>query len=359
VRAGHDQWYGEEHWEEEWEEPSSAEAWREDRKLRKERQLLEEEEAWPCPLFAPRHWPTLPPAPSHIDFEKFAPLTGQPSVGDKIAYKVLELRASWTPEPSEWRAAVVISRCDATGKLQLQPTGPSLGPGHDLSEDCIDVESHDLLDIRLVEGRSTEPAPVATGTAPSAAPPASPAAAASGDRSRSHAGPPPSRPRRREKPRAADAGVEAAPSTTVAASSSAASSSAACSPGTAPPAPSAGEYHKERAVLKQVEYYFSPENLASDSFMRGKIESDAQGFVPLPLIMSFNRMQRMRLSLAEVAQMLRGSSQLEVDADGRRVRRRPLQDGASAGGAVVTAQPDAEDASVQERKRQLLQQLGS
>ena len=29
--------------------------------------------------------------------------------------QVLELRASWTPEPSEWRAAVVISRCDATG----------------------------------------------------------------------------------------------------------------------------------------------------------------------------------------------------------------------------------------------------
>ena len=75
--------------------------------------------------------------------------------------------------------------------------------------------------------------------------------------------------------------------------------------------------------------------------------------------MSFNRMQRMRLPLVEVAQMLRASSQLEVDADGRRVRRRPLPCGAPSGGAVATAQPGAEDPLMQERKRQLLQQLGA
>ena len=44
-------------------------------------------------------------------------------------------------------------------------------------------------------------------------------------------------------------------------------------------------------VLRQVEYYFCDENLRTDSFMRGKIDASAEGYVDLPLIMTFNRIR--------------------------------------------------------------------
>ena len=37
-------------------------------------------------------------------------------------------------------------------------------------------------------------------------------------------------------------------------------------------------------VLRQVEYYFSDENLRRDSFMRGKLEACAEAYVDLPLL---------------------------------------------------------------------------
>ena len=77
---------------------------------------------------------------------------------------------------------------------------------------------------------------------------------------------------------------------------------------------------KAAAVYAQVEYYFSEANLAGDAFLRKEIAADAGGFVKLSLINSFNRMQRMHLSLERLAAFLRRSATLELDAAGARVR---------------------------------------
>ena len=44
-------------------------------------------------------------------------------------------------------------------------------------------------------------------------------------------------------------------------------------------------------MLRQVEYYFSDQNLRGDAFMRAKIAASAEGYVDLPLIMTFNRIR--------------------------------------------------------------------
>ena len=96
----------------------------------------------------------------------------------------------------------------------------------------------------------------------------------------------------------------------------------------APPAPapaaegSAYTYDKAASVLKQVHYYFSDENLAGDSFMREKISADPEGWVALSVVLNFNRMARMQLTVEEAAGILGASTELEVDASGERLRRR-------------------------------------
>ena len=116
---------------------------------------------------------------------------------------------------------------------------------------------------------------------------------------------------------------------------------------------SAYTYDKAASVLKQVQYYFSDENLAGDSFMREKISADPEGWVALSVVLNFNRMSRMQLSVEEAAEILEASTELEVDGSGERLRRRaplPPQVGASLllGGATLEA-----------RKASLLDSLGS
>ena len=46
-----------------------------------------------------------------------------------------------------------------------------------------------------------------------------------------------------------------------------------------------------RQVLRQIEYYFCEDNLRGDAFMRAKIAASPEGFIDLPLIMTFNRIR--------------------------------------------------------------------
>uniref|UniRef100_A0A1E1XGA8 La-related protein 1 n=1 Tax=Amblyomma aureolatum TaxID=187763 RepID=A0A1E1XGA8_9ACAR len=64
-------------------------------------------------------------------------------------------------------------------------------------------------------------------------------------------------------------------------------------------------------VRKQVEYYFSEENLQRDFFLRRKM--DAQGYLPLSLIASFHRIQALTQDVALVMQAVRESSLLELN----------------------------------------------
>nr|CAD1834362.1 unnamed protein product [Ananas comosus var. bracteatus] len=74
-------------------------------------------------------------------------------------------------------------------------------------------------------------------------------------------------------------------------------------------------------IVRQVEYYFSDENLPTDKFLLKFVKKDKDGFVPIALIASFRRMKKLVQDLSLIEAALRTSSHLVVSLDGKKVRR--------------------------------------
>lgn len=104
-------------------------------------------------------------------------------------------------------------------------------------------------------------------------------------------------------------------------------------------------------VRRQVDYYFSIENLLKDMYLRGKMDSD--GWVELTILASFNRLRQMLVApwgmgadLLLLGEGVATSPQLELDSTMTRVRRRDnweqwvLED---APQSKVEAQPSAHE----------------
>ena len=73
-------------------------------------------------------------------------------------------------------------------------------------------------------------------------------------------------------------------------------------------------------IIHQVHYYFSPENLCRDEFLRGHMDP-REGWLPIPLLASFNRLRSLTMDVQIVAEALSLSPELEVRDDGL-VRKR-------------------------------------
>lgn len=74
-------------------------------------------------------------------------------------------------------------------------------------------------------------------------------------------------------------------------------------------------------IIKQVEYYFSDENLPTDKFMMKYVKRNKGGFVPIAVIASFRKMRKLVQDVSLVVAALRESSLLVVSTDGKKVRR--------------------------------------
>jgi hypothetical protein len=318
-----------------------------------EQRLLDEEATWPCPLFAPRHhrqgsagrgkgkgtsgsaaarggravhdYERLPPLPAHSVLAE----------GQRLAFKLVTLDATWTPVVGGWREAVVLATVLTTEaattaetkcmlRLRLVAEGCSaleggveVGEGDEVVEHPLEA----LIDARLL-GTT-----LGTGDAPLAALPVALPVAAPASVTRAEA-----------SPAARVAPLVEAPSTALVEAPSRAlveAPSTASSPAELTSAKQAllrrvsetynAQYNAAASARNQVEYYFSDANLRRDGFLRERITADAGGWVALSLIVSFNRIARMGLSAEEVADALIASKELEVDRDALRVRRqRPL-----------------------------------
>lgn len=71
-------------------------------------------------------------------------------------------------------------------------------------------------------------------------------------------------------------------------------------------------------ILKQIEYYFSDDNLVKDNFLRSQM--DEEGWVPITLIAGFRRVQTLTNDIQMILGSLRDSSNVEIQGD--KVRRR-------------------------------------
>uniref|UniRef100_A0A1I7SQ28 HTH La-type RNA-binding domain-containing protein n=1 Tax=Bursaphelenchus xylophilus TaxID=6326 RepID=A0A1I7SQ28_BURXY len=93
-------------------------------------------------------------------------------------------------------------------------------------------------------------------------------------------------------------------------------------PGVAP-VPLLTEFRNEdiKAVLcKQIEYYFSVDNLQKDFFLRRRM--DKNGYLPLSLISSFPRVSNLTRDINVIANALMDSDKVELDSANMRVRTR-------------------------------------
>uniref|UniRef100_A0A804HW45 HTH La-type RNA-binding domain-containing protein n=1 Tax=Musa acuminata subsp. malaccensis TaxID=214687 RepID=A0A804HW45_MUSAM len=76
--------------------------------------------------------------------------------------------------------------------------------------------------------------------------------------------------------------------------------------------------HQRFMLVKQIEYYFSPDNLCKDLFLRRNM--DDQGWVPISLIASFNRVKQLTRDMPHILDAVRGSTVVEVQ--GEKIRKR-------------------------------------
>ncbi|XP_013381115.1 la-related protein 4 isoform X2 [Lingula anatina] len=74
-----------------------------------------------------------------------------------------------------------------------------------------------------------------------------------------------------------------------------------------------------RVMLKhQLEYYFSDENLAVDSYLISQMDGDQ--YVPIVTIANFNQVKKLTSDLELIVEVLRESSHVQVDEKGEKVR---------------------------------------
>lgn len=103
-----------------------------------------------------------------------------------------------------------------------------------------------------------------------------------------------------------------------------------------------------KKVLKQIEFYFSDSNFPRDKFLRAEASKDPQGFVDISILASFNRIKQITTDANLILEALRTSSQLEVSADGKKVRRiAPLPTEDVALKRTLYAKPFPEDATIE------------
>lgn len=74
----------------------------------------------------------------------------------------------------------------------------------------------------------------------------------------------------------------------------------------------------KKNLKKQIEFYFSDDNLCKDVFLRSHM--DASGWTSLDLISNFNQVRKYRASIDGISEALTDSTALEVDVPTRRVR---------------------------------------
>ncbi|XP_053386456.1 lupus La protein-like [Mercenaria mercenaria] len=82
----------------------------------------------------------------------------------------------------------------------------------------------------------------------------------------------------------------------------------------------------EKKVIRQVEYYFGDCNLPRDRFLQEQVKQD-DGWVPLEIMLNFNRLKQITEDTAVIAESLRKSTSglIEVSEDGKKIRRNPDQ----------------------------------
>jgi hypothetical protein len=76
----------------------------------------------------------------------------------------------------------------------------------------------------------------------------------------------------------------------------------------------------DAAILRQVEYYFSPKNLVRDVFLNKEMAKDPNKFVKISILTTFNKLKALTTDVSKIASVLRKSTALTLSEDEESVR---------------------------------------
>ncbi|XP_070504352.1 la protein homolog [Chironomus tepperi] len=81
----------------------------------------------------------------------------------------------------------------------------------------------------------------------------------------------------------------------------------------------------EGDIIRQIEYYFGECNLNRDKFLRGKINDDKDGWVPISVLLTFNRLKAITEDAKLIAEALEKSTSglVQISEDKEKLRRHP------------------------------------
>ncbi|XP_014262241.1 la-related protein 4 isoform X3 [Cimex lectularius] len=97
--------------------------------------------------------------------------------------------------------------------------------------------------------------------------------------------------------------------------------------GQAPPEPVVDSNHQttpmpieqlKQMLSSQLEYYFSRENLANDTYLLSQMDNDQ--YVPIWTVANFNQVKKLTTDIKLITEVLRESPNLQVDDEGQKVR---------------------------------------
>ncbi|KAL8460909.1 hypothetical protein ACS0TY_032417 [Phlomoides rotata] len=120
------------------------------------------------------------------------------------------------------------------------------------------------------------------------------------------------------------------------------------------PPPSVLSDDLRRKIIKQVEYYFSDENLPTDKFLMKYVAKNAEGYVPIGVIASFRKMKKLTRDMSFIVAALKESNLLVVSSNEKRVKRLhplPLAEIMDPMVCTVLAENLPEDHSVENLRR--------
>jgi len=76
---------------------------------------------------------------------------------------------------------------------------------------------------------------------------------------------------------------------------------------------------KKEQIFKQIEFYFSTQNLCKDVYLRKQMD-DATGYVPLQVISEFPKVRKLGAAMADIVEVLAASETLELDESSALIR---------------------------------------
>lgn len=77
----------------------------------------------------------------------------------------------------------------------------------------------------------------------------------------------------------------------------------------------------DAAIKKQIEFYFSESNFRKDAFLKAASETNPEGYVPIAVLLTFNKLKSLSTDVALIALALKGSDTVTVSEDGLNIKR--------------------------------------